>query len=690
MLNFKNKKKFSNAKVESKSVLNRFLLCSIVVLVSACGSSGGTGNSSSSSSSSSGSSGSSSSSSSSNTSSSSTSSSSSSSSSGGGESELVIAINAGGTAASLDGIEYSRDRYYSGGSAGSTSDPIGGVEDDEIYQSERYGNYSYEIPVTDASYSVTLHFAELYQTESGERSFNVLVEGKEVLSAVDLYSLVGHDEAYSYETEPVEVSDGYLSISLEASIDNATLSGFVVNSGNGGEIVKASSDGTVACPYVSPEPLATYPANWTSGELTVFNNNGGWTWYNDERVLVDADAGKLIVGSAASNGSSSVDVVVHDLVTGQNDKKSLGSLSYADDHNNPGIVITAPGEYFAAYAHHNKECNSYWSNYANGSWSDTVTFSWRNLGCAWGSTNVTYNNPWKLSEEGKIYNFVRSVDSSPNFLLSEDNGKTWEFGGRLTASPQVGYNAGYYKFWGNGTNRIEFFATESHPRDSNTSLFHGYIQDGKSYDSSGKLVDDNVFDTNAPQITSFTQVFRAGGSIKGVTLQRLWNFDVVRYEDGTLAVLWQGRENQCSNKNNCNPGHHLAYSRFDGDSWTSTRLVKGGRTLYRDQSDWWEEDYLGGGALDPNDPRVIYVSTPIDPRDDSTDLGNHEIWKGVTCNNGETFTWTPMTMNSEHENLRPAVPAWDTKNTALLWFRGRYQTAQTYNAEVVGILTREE
>jgi hypothetical protein len=35
------------------------------------------------------------------------------------------------------------------------------------------------------------------------------------------------------------------------------------------------------------------------------------------------------------------------------------------------------------------------------------------------------------------------------------------------------------------------------------------------------------------------------------------------------------------------------------------------------------------------------------------------------------------------------VPKWDAKNSALVWFRGNYQTAQTFSAEVVGIITRE-
>jgi len=455
--------------------------------------------------------------------------------------------------------------------------------------------------------------------------------------------------------------------------------------------------GVMTCPYTPPTVPSTFPQNWTAAQVKQFNANGGWTWYNDERVVVDAAAGKILVSSAASSASSqtqntSIDIVIHDLATGQNTKKSLGNLSYSDDHNNGGIVVKAPGEYFVAYTHHNVDCDTHWANYSAGAWAPTAIYDWGKHGC---TTNpkkdaVTYNNVWRLSAEGgALYNFVRSIQTSPSFLYSEDNGATWTLSGRLTASPQVGYNAGYYKYWGNGVDRIDFFATESHPRDSNTSVFHGYIKGRKSYDSFDKEIDANIFDTTAPEITKFTKVFSAGSMLGGVTLRRLWNFDIARYEDGTVGVLWQGRENECADKNNCTPGHHVAYSRFDGTKWTSTRLVKGGRTLYRNRSDWWEEDYLGGAALDPDDPHAVYVSTNIDPRDETKTYSVNEIWKGVTCDAGATFTWTPMTMSSENENLRPVVPKWDAKNKALLWFRGNYQTAQMYSAEVVGIIQRE-
>jgi hypothetical protein len=476
--------------------------------------------------------------------------------------------------------------------------------------------------------------------------------------------------------------------------------------GNGGNVGTGAGSGGAAgggaggapvasiCPYTPPEDPGTFPQGWTRSEVTVFNDNGGWTWYNDERVVVDAEAGKIVVSSAASNASSQsaspqVHAVIHDLATGQNTKMALGSLSYSDDHNNGGIVVKAPGEYFVAWAHHNVDCNTYWRNYEGGAWGAQVTHAW-GQGCPWGTRpdNITYNNPWQLSAEGRLYNFIRSVETSPNFLVSENDGGTWTYGGRLTASEQLGYNAGYYKYWGNGVDRIDFFATESHPRDSNTSIYHGYIKGGKTYDSFDQEIDGNLFDTDAPSIKEFTRVFAAGSMIDGVTVRRLWNFDVARYQDGTVGVLWQGRENECSDKNNCDPKHHVLYSRFAGTEWKSTRLVRGGRTLYRNKSDWWEEDYLGGAALDPDDPHVIYVSTNVDPRDDTTEHSVNEIWKGVTCDDGATFVWAPMTMNSTNENLRPVVPKWDAQNSALLWFRGNYQTAQMYSAEVVGLLEK--
>jgi hypothetical protein len=98
-----------------------------------------------------------------------------------------------------------------------------------------------------------------------------------------------------------------------------------------------------------------------------------------------------------------------------------------------------------------------------------------------------------------------------------------------------------------------------------------------------------------------------------------------------------------------------------------------------------EQDYTGLGALDPRDPNIVYVSTPIDPRDES-DLGVHEIFKGSTSDGGATWTWTPITFNSEMDNLRPTVPVWDADHTALVWMRGTYRSMFDYDLDIVAII----
>jgi len=152
----------------------------------------------------------------------------------------------------------------------------------------------------------------------------------------------------------------------------------------------------------------------------------------------------------------------------------------------------------------------------------------------------------------------------------------------------------------------------------------------------------------------------------------------VRYADGAVAILGQGR---VTGSGTDDPDKRAFYARFDGSSWKLTYLVKLGTKLYPD-----EQDYTGLSAFDPDDPHTIYVSTFFDPRDDTTKSTKREIWRGTTCDNGATFSWTPVTARSTMDNIRPIVPKWDSSHTALLWLRGTYMTAQNYQLKVVGLI----
>jgi len=158
-------------------------------------------------------------------------------------------VNAGGDFYTAgDGTTYGVDRYFSGGGTYSTADAIANTDDDALYQTERTdGTLAYEIPVGNGVYDVDLHFAEIYFESADQRVFDVFVQDELVRSDLDIYAEVGHDAALVETVEGVGVHDDTLTVTLDASVDNAKLSAVTVTpAGNlnvGGEAYTAS-DGT--------------------------------------------------------------------------------------------------------------------------------------------------------------------------------------------------------------------------------------------------------------------------------------------------------------------------------------------------------------------------------------------------------------------------------------------------------------
>jgi enterochelin esterase-like enzyme len=152
---------------------------------------------------------------------------------------LVYAINAGGAKTTLGGIEYQADRFSTGtGGTTTTQNPISDTTEDTLYQSQRYGTNKYEIPVTNSTYSVKLHFAEIYHKTAGARLFSVSVEGQPIIQNIDLYKDVGQEKAYDVIVPMIMVADKSLTIELTSQIDNATISGFSIYSNDGGTFVE--------------------------------------------------------------------------------------------------------------------------------------------------------------------------------------------------------------------------------------------------------------------------------------------------------------------------------------------------------------------------------------------------------------------------------------------------------------------
>ncbi len=449
-------------------------------------------------------------------------------------------------------------------------------------------------------------------------------------------------------------------------------------------------------------PPPPRPRDLVNGNLIQLNDNGGWCWYQDERAVVDAVSNKLIVGSVASGAGTggstrngAIEAVICDLQSFTCTRSVLSTRFGCDDHNAPAFLVRPDGGYLTIYAGHNNDMFSYYRIYDGTVWQAELGFDW-NAAIPGGCVNtVSYSNPYFLAAENRTYNFARCDDfRSPHFMVSTNHGNTWSFGGQLvTAVTNVGYNSGYFRYSGNGVDRIDFICTEAHPRDVLTSIYHGYISNGMSFRTDGTVVDTNIFDQVCPVAADFQLVFSNGTVMPpGMTNYRCWNSDVQRYPDGTVACIIHARINQFSSggyPDTVDPNHSFFYCRYDGTNWRATYLCQAGYKLYPD-----EADYVGLGCVDPSDPNTIYISTRYDPRavvPGMTDTNPpysaaREIWKGVTTNNGLSFTWTHITMDSVHDNCRPHMPVWKPNNKVLLWWRGKYNSAQSYDTVVVGIV----
>ena len=76
-----------------------------------------------------------------------------------------------------------------------TDHDILGTDKDPIYQTQRVGLQRLLFPLSEGTYLLTLHFAELERKEPGKRIFGISLNGKELIHAIDISSAYGLDRA---------------------------------------------------------------------------------------------------------------------------------------------------------------------------------------------------------------------------------------------------------------------------------------------------------------------------------------------------------------------------------------------------------------------------------------------------------------------------------------------------------------
>ncbi len=422
----------------------------------------------------------------------------------------------------------------------------------------------------------------------------------------------------------------------------------------------------------------------------VVNDNAAWCWFQDERALVDPVSQTLVVGTiAVADGAGgatrdgNLELSVVDLSSRTARVVVLHKHLEADDHDVPALWRRADGRWLAVYAKHKSDDLTRWRISEPNDptrWGPERSFDWSELT---GGRGATYANIHEA--DGRLYCFVRAVNDDQCALVSDDDGSSWQYAGKLFTRPKVGYVNGYTRYASNGR-RIDLVTTDHHPRDYDNSVYHGYIESSALHASDGSVVDASVFVGDAPSQTALTPVLRAGAVIDDVRLNHAWTTDIRRREsDGAVAAVLtaRGDDDPASDDERYDRfrpvlDHRFVYARQrDDGTWKTSMLATAGPGLLPH-----EQDYTGLAAIDPYDIDTVFVSTPIDPRTGSS-TAHHEIYRGRTRDLGSTWEWAAVTRDSDVDNLRPIVAPGDPRVLALLWIRGSMSASQHYRCEAV-------
>ena len=135
-----------------------------------------------------------------------------------------------------DGSRYGSDMYFEGGESGGINPPdtankdrvtVPGV-DSTLYDSFREGDFAYRIPLPDGRYHVLARFVEPSATAVDQRQFDVIVNGKTVLSRFDVFAAAGGRLKGVDRSFDAKVTDGIMDIRFQSTQGKAIVSAICV------------------------------------------------------------------------------------------------------------------------------------------------------------------------------------------------------------------------------------------------------------------------------------------------------------------------------------------------------------------------------------------------------------------------------------------------------------------------------
>ena len=383
--------------------------------------------------------------------------------------------------------------------------------------------------------------------------------------------------------------------------------------------------------------------------------SGAWCWFGDPRAVHHENT--TYVGFIDTFGNITVTAYNHN--TKQVTRSTLKQNWTKDDHNNPIIHIRPDKHIFVFWSWHAGPGMFYRRSVRPldiSEWESEQKIPTNSKG----HMGFTYPNPVELPDEGKdLYLFWRGGNFNPTWSVLSDKTKKWLPAKTLVYVPN---QRPYIKIRGNDKDKIDFAFTEAHPRNMVTSIYHMYYKAGKLYKTNGTEIGPIGQEIAPQQATMIYNATKTGirAWVHDIALEPITGHPVV-----TFAAIFNISY------------HRYHYAKWDGEKWLDIDLINAGGTISEDPS---EPQYSGGITLDPDDPKLVYLSRDV--------LGNniHEIerWTRLDAA-GTRWTTDPITKNSTEQNVRPYSPRGlkpENGPMSIVWMTGRYPSYTKFQTRI--------
>ncbi len=411
--------------------------------------------------------------------------------------------------------------------------------------------------------------------------------------------------------------------------------------------------------FTNCQPTKKQNSDQSIHQIQTLSDDGAWCWFSDPRAIYTSE-NEIITGWVKKDGS--IEIAKLNISNNNKEFETIFPQLEVDDHDNPAFAVLSDGNLLTMYAWHATE-NGVISNTTNDG-SNIHTFQentifkpkTEKLLEAFPRETYTYANPYVLkAENNKVFSLGRWIGFKPNLIISSDNAKTWnEKYVVISNEPFDANNRPYAKYYSDGNSKIHMIYTNGHPRNEPlNSVYYCYYENRAFWRADGTKISD--LEKLPFNVEDGSLVYQASN-----TTGRAWIADIA-VKDDKPYILYSRHPEETDHR------YFYAWYNAKTKSWNDYEICKAGKWFPQTPEGETEREphYMGNMTVNPNKPNEIYVSREVN--------NVFEIEKYTTPNEGGTWEITPVTQNSEHDNVRPYIPRYQMPNakTVVLWMENK-------------------